>query len=199
MQTYSVAAFINKKVLITGDVGSGKTRLTEKLLSEAIDQGCGKITLIDMAPPRARVSGARAGGRACIPCSRREKVRLWVPRGIARPRLDGADAIGVLRIAERNARTIEPCLLAFCKAPTEALFINDATMFLHAGAPSLLLKAVSMASTFIGNAYSGVALADDKGSGINARESEALGLLERVMDIIIRLEAHADECVRSVK
>lgn len=191
LHTYSMADLLNKKTLITGDVGAGKTRLTEKLLAEALDQGCGSITLIDMAPQRKEGHGVRAGGRVRIPRSHLGRVRRLCPKVIARPRLEGRGREEALRIAASNALLIAPCISAFCESPTEALFINDATIFLHAGDPALLLRAVSMASTFIGNAYSGAAIADDRGSGISARETEALGRLETAMDVVIRLDANA--------
>jgi len=191
LQTYSMADLLNKKTLITGDVGTGKTRLTEKLLAEALSKGYGSITLIDMAPPRKEGHEAMAGGRVRVPRPRLDRVRRFCPKGIARPRLEGRGREEVLRIAASNALLIAPCISAFCESPTEVLFVNDATMFLHAGDPALLLSAVSMASTFIGNAYSGAAIADDRGSGISAREAEALGRLETAMDVVIRLDSNA--------
>jgi len=191
LQTYSMVDLMNKKTLITGDVGSGKTRLTEKLLAEALSKGYGSITLIDMAPPRKEGHEAMAGGRVRVPRPRLDRGRRFCPKGIARPRLEGRGREEVLRIAASNALLIAPCISAFCESPTEVLFVNDATMFLHAGDPALLLSAVSMASTFIGNAYSGAAIADDRGSGISAREAEALGRLETAMDVVIRLDSNA--------
>jgi len=191
LQTCSMADLMNKKTLITGDVGSGKTRLTERLLAEALSKGCGSITLIDMAPPRKEGHGVMAGGRVRVPRSHLGRVRRLCPKGIARPRLEGRGREDVLRIAASNALLIAPCISAFCESPTEVLFVNDATIFLHAGDLALLLSAVSMASTFIGNAYLGAAIADDRGSGISAREAEALGRLETAMDVVIRLDANA--------
>jgi len=191
LQTYSMADLMNKQTLITGDVGTGKTRLTEGLLAEALDQGCGSITLIDMAPPRKEGRGGMAGGRIRVPRSRRDRLRRFCPKGIARPRLEGRGREEVLRIAASNALLIAPCISAFCKSPTEVLFVNDATIFLHAGDLALLLSAASVASTFIGNAYSGATIVDDKGSGISAREAESLGRLEAAMDVVIRLDANA--------
>lgn len=186
MEALSFDGVRSKRVLIEGDVGSGKTRITRALLLEAASSSGDAVTLIDMAPPR-RGGTHSPGGRIMIPRELSDAVRRLNPRCIARPRTEGSDREGVLRLAVANADKIAPCLEAFCRSPTDALFVNDLTIFLHAGNPELLRAAILKSSTFVGNAYSGTRIGGDKGSGIASNESHGLRELEEMMDAVIRL------------
>lgn len=187
MQTYSYAGLRAKRVLIKGDVGSGKTRLTRALLVEALRSGEEEVTLIDMAPSRWTGRRSGAGGKISIPSDITAKVKQFSPNGIMRPRLDGGNREEVLCLAAANAKLLTPYIEAFCESPTATLFVNDLTIFLHAGNLMLLQKAIMITTTFIGNAYSGSRIGDDKGSGVNSHEAEMLHQLEKSMDTTISL------------
>ncbi|MEM3522605.1 MAG: hypothetical protein QXD78_06165, partial [Candidatus Bathyarchaeia archaeon] len=62
-QSISFKDLYNKKTLIAGELGVGKTRLMIKLLAEAIEIGLGnEITVIDMAPKTIIFNGKKVGG-----------------------------------------------------------------------------------------------------------------------------------------
>lgn len=173
---------IGLKVLIVGDVGSGKTKLTSDLLEEAVETGFSKkITAIDMAPEFKGV-----GGKISRFTDRVGEVRYLVA-DVRAPRLEGRDRDEVLSIAKRNARSIEPLLLSFIRRPTEILFVNDVTLYLHSGRLEYISRLVKSARTFIANGYKGGKLLDDKGSGLSIKERLSLEWLEGLMDKVVKL------------
>jgi hypothetical protein len=101
--------------------------------------------------------------------------------------LEGGNAREVRRLARANALEIEKTLRAVPAEGVELLFINDLTMFLHAGDAELLLGAIMKAGTFVGTAYKGSFLSEDRGSGIAAREKMLLEKIEGAMDVVILL------------
>ncbi len=61
---YAFNDVVGKNVLISGDVGVGKTKLTIELLEEAVALGLSaKITIIDMAPATVYIEGRKIGGK----------------------------------------------------------------------------------------------------------------------------------------
>ena len=52
---------IGKKTIILGEVSTGKTVITRKLLEEAVSHN-GKITILDFAPPERVEKGIKFGG-----------------------------------------------------------------------------------------------------------------------------------------
>ncbi|MEM4706734.1 MAG: hypothetical protein QXW27_04255, partial [Candidatus Methanomethylicaceae archaeon] len=59
---------IGKRTIIKGEVGSGKTRLTEQLINEALTIFPSyKITVIDLAPPRIIIGSSTIGGYINVP------------------------------------------------------------------------------------------------------------------------------------
>lgn len=172
-----------KKCLILGEAGSGKTRLLERLLEEAVQEGLGpQVTLIDMAPEGRIIGGLKVGGRVKAGGG----VRRFAPDRVFAPRLEGRDKGEVLRLAGLNARSLEPLLRRYLDSPTPILFVNDLTMYLHGGDPGVLERAISASRTFIGTAYKGSSF-DDRGSGLNALERSRLERLIPLFDVVIDL------------
>lgn len=185
MGGHSFRRFIGKKVLVKGEVQTGKTRLLEGLLREALSSQKKLMSLIDMAPERVTKGAFDAGGR--VPVNEMRGLRVYRPAVVFAPRLQGRSREEVLRMAEENSSQIGAILDLFLEEPTPILFINDLTLYLHAGDPGKLKRVIDSAETFIGNAYEGESIGDDCGSGITGRERRLLKELEAFMDKVITL------------
>ena len=187
MKGYRFNDFLGKRVMIVGEVRSGKTRLTGKLLDEAVQRlSPHSITAIDMAPtPKASL--IRAGGRLDRFSKRLSEVRYLKPKYVYAPRLQGETGEEVRRYARKNRSAIDPLIEEFISKPTPILFINDLTLYLHAGDSKRIIEAISKCGTVVLNAYRGDLLKDDKASGISRRESEALEEVMGVMDLVVEM------------
>ena len=171
-----------------GDVGSGKTLYTARLLEEAVQAGYGRrTTVIDMAPPTMEIRGLRAGGLLADYTPSVMEVRYLRPREVKAPRLTARTPREVLEYAEFNRRVIDQLLDAFLKEPTPILFVNDLSIYLQAGSLPRIIQVMEKAETFIANCYKGEALRDDLGTGLSRREREAVERLEGLMDLVVRL------------
>lgn len=180
----SLRSVLGRKVLIVGEAGSGKSRILAGLVVEALVMGIGtEVTVIDMAPERSGGFGGKL--REIDP--RVSGVRYLTSDGVRGPRLTGRDADEVLSVARRNAELIGPLLLDYLSSPTPVLFVNDVTIYLHAGDPEVLTRVIDASQTFVGTAYEGTRLADDKGSGLTAVERERLDALKARVDVVLRL------------
>ncbi|MDH5787490.1 MAG: hypothetical protein OEZ40_04270, partial [Candidatus Bathyarchaeota archaeon] len=76
----------------------------------------------------------------------------------------------------------------FAKNPTEAIIINDITLYLHRGELKTVMKCVRLAKTFLATAYYGSKLASDLGTGISARERQMTNELATSMDLVIKID-----------
>lgn len=178
-----VSELLGKKTLIIGDVGSGKTILTARILDELVELGLGKeITVIDLGPEKLGV-----GRRLCHYSKRIGEIRLLEPKRLRAPRLEGKTVDEVIMFAEHNRKAIEPLFDSFLKNPTPILLINDLSIYLQAGRLEKVLSLMNGSKTFIANSYYGKRLSDDKGSGITGREIEAVEAIMRRVDKVIHL------------
>jgi len=170
-------------------VGAGKTRLTARLLEEAVDLGLSKeITVIDMAPRTQEIRGRVVGGRLSEVTEACGRVRYLAPRRVETPRLSASSAEELLRMVRLNAERIGPLLEEYLRRPTPILFINDVSLYLQSGSIDPVLRALRRAETFIANGYYGEYFArEDHGTGISRRERELMDLLASQVDIVIRL------------
>jgi len=185
---YSLKRFLGRKVLIIGDVGSGKTLLTANLLDQAVGMGyCHQITVIDMAPPTMRFHGMRIGGILAEVTKAVPEVRYLKPKEVKAPRAMAGNAEELMRLADFNRRVIAQTLIEYLLRPTPFLFINDVSIYLQAGGIVKVLSAIRKSQTCIANGYFGKKLDADFGTGISRREQTMMRRLMREMDVTIRL------------
>jgi GTPase SAR1 family protein len=177
---------LGKKVLILGEAGSGKTRLTAKLLQELIMLvNPKKITVIDFAPQRVGEIGGKITEHVSIP----SVVKYLSPKNVYTPRLAGKSPEQVLHYAELNRKNMEPLLREFIRNATEVLVLNDVTLYLHSGELEIVLKCVKLAKTFLATAYYGSKLANDLGTGISSRERKLTDELATFMDLVVKINS----------
>ncbi len=187
MQGYHFEEMQGRKMLALGESGSGKTRLMVSLLKEAaaiVEPE--KITLLDFAPTARSVGGVGIGGKIADIHKGVHSLHHCSP-SIRAPRLEGRTREEVLSIAGQNASRTTRCLRAYLYSPTPVLFVNDLSLHLHAGDPNMLLDAISRSETFVGNAYQGSLLSNDRGSGVSERESRLLDYISLRLDFTVRL------------
>lgn len=175
---------VDKKVLILGEVGSGKTKLAAKLLQELTRiLNPEKITVIDLAPERT----GDVGGKLTDYTKLARGIKYFSPLKIYTPRLTGKSPDEVLHYAEMNKKAIESLLDEYAKNPTEALIINDVTLYLHLGELEKILECIRLAKTFLATAYYGKRLSRDFGTGISKREKQLTQRLAALMDLTIKI------------
>ncbi len=176
---------VGRKVLILGEVGSGKTPLASRLLKELMTfLDLKEITVIDLAPQRM----GEVGGKISDYVDSIDKVRYISPERVYTPRLTGTSREQVLKYAELNRRVMEPLFNEFVQRNTKVLILNDITLYLHAGKLETVLKCMRLAETFLVTGYHGSRLAEDRGSGITAREKRLIEKLVTYMDQIIEMD-----------
>jgi hypothetical protein len=179
-----VKEILGKRILILGEMNSGKTRLTAKILDDVLGIVDPKnITVIDMSPNT--VPGV--GGRISLYSGNVMKVRYLTPEVIRAPRIEGRSKDEVLNFAEFNRMSIEPLIQEFLSKPTRILFINDLSIYLHSGNVSKIVKCLELSHTVVANSYYGESLIDDKGSGISKRERERLEALMNKFSHVLRI------------
>ena len=174
-----------KKTLIVGEMGTGKTTLTRRLLFEAVDQVSDLITVLDFAPTAQKVKGIDVGGYLLE--HSHPKVKYLCSRFIKTPRLSAEDRYDVIRLASYNRKITEHLITKFLDSPTDTLFINDASIHLQQGKLRELLDAIKKSSTVVANCYRGIPLMSDHGSGISRREYSLMLKLAARMDKVIKL------------
>jgi len=184
----SLKDLINRKTLILGDVGTGKTRLTARLLREASEtEGIGRMTVIDMAPDTIIMRGQKFGGCLREVTGNIEGTRFLEAHSNA-PRLTAKSPKEILKLVEENVRKIEVLLREYLQNPTEILVINDISIYLQSGELGLLPDLLEVARTFIANGYFGEKLSLDQDMNVSEKEREEMVRLKQLVDRVILLE-----------
>ena len=185
MTSISFSQIKGKSILIIGEVGTGKTRLTQQLMNEAIEMGVKGITVIDLAPKAINVNGSSIGGLLLEKPDQR--IRYMAPKEIKTPRLTARNAEELLELADKNKLEIDIILNAFNMTPSEVLFVNDVSIYLQRGELEKLLGAFSRAKTVVANGYLGERLREDFSTGVSLRERSLILKMADRMDKVIRL------------
>lgn len=148
-----------KKLLIIGDVNTGKTTLCRQMLANLCRKGLGKrISVIDMAPnipeALARQRGIAGVGGNLVPLSGSGVLDLRAD--LVPPRLTSNSEAEAESKAKRNAEIIET-LFDEIPEDRDILLINDVTLYLQAELANHLIKRASLPrmTTLIVNGYCG--------------------------------------------
>lgn len=180
----NVEEVLGKRVLILGEMGSGKTRLTAEILDELLKKvNLEDITVIDMAPTTVPGIGERISSYTV----NTSRVRYLAPRVVRAPRMEGKDRDEVLNLADFNRASIETLIQRFLDEPTPILFINDLSIYLHSGNLLKIMKCLELPKTVVTNSYYSMSPLNDKGSGISVREKRLVEMLAKNFDKVLRL------------
>jgi len=170
--------FLNKKVLIIGEVGSGKTAYTRKILKKILESVAVSVAVIDMAPEAKGVIGGK------INMSGLEGAHYYTTT-VHPPRLMGKSPHEVQLLASENAARIEKLFDIYRKDPARTLCINDISLYLQAGDLEKLWTIIEMSSTTVMNGYYGTTLG---GGELGDRERRNMEKLCDRCDAVLRLE-----------
>ena len=185
---YGFDDVVGKKVLITGDVGVGKTKLTIALLEEAIALGLSdKITIIDMAPATVYIQGRKIGGKLVEFSEKLSNVRYLTPQRVETPRLSAKSTRKLLHLVDLNEKRIKPLLNEFVETPTSILFVNDISIYLQSGFDEPILSVMRSSETFVGNGYYGSTLQSDFETEVSKTERRLMNKLVDTVDVVINL------------
>ena len=180
MMTAPGAGCLGKRILVIGDVNTGKTTLCKRWLSELCQQGLGaRIALIDMAPTISHELALKrgivgAGGELRAP---EGSQVLDLRAHLEPPRLSSSSESEALEKAKRNAQLID-ALLRRQEPQRDILFINDVTLFLQARSAASLIGAAGFdtRTTLVVNGYRGERLG---GGALTRHETAEMVELEK--------------------
>ena len=179
--------FLGRFTLIAGEVNRGKTRLTQRILELFCREFHGPLAVVDLAPRMVEPTSGKAaahpgiGGRLAIPAGM--GIGCF-HRPLHAPRLQAKTEAEAWSLAGENARAVEELFREALSLPCEALFVNDCSLYLHAGRTETLLGWIRAVETAVVNGYYGQAL----GPGpISERERAGMEKLMTSCDNLIQL------------
>ena len=149
---------LGRKLLIVGDVNTGKTTRTGSILEDFCRRGLGpRIAVLDLAPhiPPA-IAAARGltgvGGALALPggCD-----LLAIHEQLQAPRLTSASEAEATAKAASNKALVDAALQRVAASGRTILFVNDASMYLQAGTADELAPHLARADTVVANGYFG--------------------------------------------
>jgi hypothetical protein len=174
----TIQEYIDRRTLIVGDVNSGKTDQTLKILQRFLRAGHGEnIAILDLAPESVR----GVGGKMKPPLG---EPLVYLTTSISAPRLTGRNENHIQQLAEKNSTAIEKLFVKFCQQKRAILFVNDATLYLQSGHFKRFVEILDNASTQIINAYYGNTFTD---SELSQREKDLTEDLMKICDKIITM------------
>ncbi len=149
---------VGRKLLILGDVNTGKTTLARGLLDDLCRRNLGaRIAIADFAPQIPETL-ARAKGLVGVGGNLRPPAGsgvLYVADRVAAPRLSSTTEAEAVAKARLNREVIERLLQDVSAQPRDILFVNDITMYLQAGTADDLIIRLTPAGTVVANGYWG--------------------------------------------
>ncbi len=177
MPEVRIEDYLGRKILILGDVNTGKTTLARGVLEALCRAGFGSRTaVVDMAPEipenLARARGIPGVGGRLVPpegCG-----VLYLGGRFEPPRLSSNSEEEAMQKARRNRREIEGLLRRLDSEPREILFINDVSLYLQAGGADALIPRIERAGTVVANGYWGEKLGGGLLSGWERSEMHRL-------------------------
>jgi hypothetical protein len=164
---------LDRKTLILGDVNTGKTTLTRKVLEALLRRPDlnGRIAIVDMAPEipaeLAKEKGLIGVGGKLLPPEGHDI--LYLGGRLEPPRLSSKTEEEAIEKAWQNQRIIEGL---FCELDLQAryiLLVNDVSIYLQAGTAESLIRWIDRAATVIANGYWGERLG---GGALTERERD---------------------------
>lgn len=182
----SIAQYLNRFTLIVGEVNTGKTTLTQRILDSYCQHAEGRAAVVDLAPviPASHAKGDRSGIGGILTVSQSDRVRYF-HCAVHAPRLSGKSEQEMLILADQNANRIESLFEQAVTEQIDALFINDCSLYLHAGKIEKLITWIRKAGTAVVNGYYGGALGP---GALSARERENMEHLMDCCDQVIHLK-----------
>ena len=172
-------------VLIVGEVNTGKTKLTGKILESFVLRYAEDVAVLDLAPRLPHTSSHPAfrpdiGGRLIVPKS--AFVHYFAP-DLAAPRLLAASMQQRWELAEENAERIDTLFAHMAKAHIPHVFVNDVSLYLQARPVEKLMEWLSGFSTRVVNGYYGYSLGVD---AFSLKERLRMEQLMRRCDRLVR-------------
>ena len=162
-----VQAVIGLKVLIAGDVNTGKTFATAKMAQGLLVAGLLDMVILDFAPETTRGIGGK------MPREGLESVE-YITTQIIPPRMTAKTPEEVLAFALSNARKIEAVLQMGLGRPRQVAVINDVSLYLQAAEVDSLLRWLRNAGTALINGYYGKSFDESEFSRLECSRMESL-------------------------
>jgi len=183
----NISEFLGKRTLILGDVNTGKTTLTQRILEAMCGQGLGpQMVIIDMAPQISKAITREKnlpgiGGMLRPPAG---GDVIYLRENLVPPRLSSKSEAEAQEKAVQNARKIEVLFWKYHELQRDILFMNDISLYLQAGRAVQLVRWMEKAGTVVANGYFGEKL----GSGtLSRRERDEMESLQSFFGRVLRL------------
>jgi hypothetical protein len=152
------ADWLGRKLLIVGDVNTGKTTLTRKILEDLCARGLGpRIAVLDLAPHISKELAAQrglrgVGGQLDVPpgCA-----ALTIREQLEPPRLSSASEAEAMLKAGRNKAAIDAAWHKAAAGARDIVIVNDVSMYVQAGSADELIARFAPAHTVVANGYVG--------------------------------------------
>jgi hypothetical protein len=177
---------LGRSTLLYGEANTKKTLLTSKFvqfLLESKNIPPKDITILDFAPNLIMFKNLKIGGKVRDFYKLSSRCRYPLIKGeIIPPRLNSKNKKELYTFACDNFRKTFEILNLFIEKSTPLLIINDISIYLQIGSINLILKAISISNTFLGNSYYGSSIKSDYSSLFSLREKQKVESLIKQVD-----------------